>query len=268
MSRTGECAAAPLGERTGRFALEVDDEPVAPGPQHLTQVQVAVDALGGRPGVADGQRAERGPQAGDVGLQPGDEVRGVAPARTVISAATGRSRRAPGDGKAPASARCTSAVARPSSRASAVKSPPEASASQRQRPSRRRRPAGTAGARPASPPGVRGPEPGHRRGHPRQPCAASAPDSSRSGLTPGWMRRNSFRMYVSPYTIEELDCSASSSRGASPPAPTRTGPPRSAAGPTLPGCRSRSSSSWAERGSCSASKTVSPASGPCLRRGR
>lgn len=89
--------AAPLVERTGRLALEVDDEPLPARPQHLPQMQVAVDALGRWPGVAGGQRAEGGPQTGYEGLERRHAVcRGVQPLghrlrrTTALAVRTGR----------------------------------------------------------------------------------------------------------------------------------------------------------------------------------
>ncbi len=41
----GGLEASALGERTGRLALEVDDGPRSSGPQHLPQVEVAVNPL-------------------------------------------------------------------------------------------------------------------------------------------------------------------------------------------------------------------------------
>ena len=43
-SFSGECFARAFGERPRRFALEIQDDEVAFGAQHLTEVIVAVDA--------------------------------------------------------------------------------------------------------------------------------------------------------------------------------------------------------------------------------
>ncbi len=156
-------------------------------------------------------------------------------------------------GNAAASARCTSAVARPSSYASSVKSAPEARVPRAcVQPSSAPRRYGWRTARVASHGSeVRTQATG--AGTRVQPCRARAPGTSRSGLTPGWTRRNTLRMYVSPYTTEELDCSASRSRGASPEGSSTLASRSKARVPAVPGVRSRSRSRAAERGSCKAS---------------
>ncbi len=165
-------------------------------------------------------------------------------------------------GNAEASARWTSAVARPNWCASAVKSAPEASAwSASAQPSVASRRKGWSTPSVASH-GLVVRNQATGSGTRGQPCRASAPGTSRSGLTPGWMRRNTFSTKASPYTSEELDCSASISRGVRPGGTGTDEQDSKRSGPAVPGWRSRSRSICAERRSCSASYTVSPASGP------
>ena len=205
------CGGAALGQRPGRFALEVDERPLAVG-----------DA-----GTARG--ADRRGCAGPSRSWP-------SPARSASAskAVAARARRAAG--RAPPEPRRSGAP--PWRRRSARLRPAERDGRQRGRegrvhlgggaaerpclagevtrpwhasagpaPSRPRTRAGTAGAprgacRPRRvsrfvPSRVRE-EPGGGRGYPAQPSRASGSGSSRSGLTPGTTRRNSFRMNVSP----------------------------------------------------------------------
>ncbi|CAM5656242.1 hypothetical protein SRIMM317S_06284 [Streptomyces rimosus subsp. rimosus] len=160
-------------------------------------------------------------------------------------------------GSVSASAVCTSAVACPSARAELVKSACTA---------RALRASCQPSAEPArygwSTPSVTGsPSPGpgsvsnHAAGAGTRAhlARASASGSSRSGLRPGAVRRKTLRMYASPYTTEELDCSTATGRAGIPEEMVLSGTRRNRSPPSRPGTRSRSSRSAHSRASSRAS---------------
>ena len=219
MSRTGDWALRRSASgRAGSPSKSINDQLAVPRAQRLPQMQVAVDPLGRRPGVA-GRPARRRRPAARVRRAAAPAPRGRwRPAARSSRRPAVRSalRRAP-----PWAGRGQRAVHLGGGPAQRVglggEVVPGGERAQRQLPAVATRRAGTAGARPASllrllSPRTRRPA----RAPGVQPARPARRGSSRSGLTPGWMRRNTFRMNASPYTSEELDCSASSGRGGEP----------------------------------------------------
>ena len=125
-SRSGEDRRPPLGQRAGRLALEVEQDPPGLGPHDLAQVVVAVHPLRRDRLVELGQRWSTRRRScrrtGPVRARPrwpGRAARNICSARS--RSASGASSSVP---NASARSRCTSAVAAPSRCASPAKSPP------------------------------------------------------------------------------------------------------------------------------------------------